>query len=125
MLLYLNKDWKEEYGGHLELWDRNMTSCQKKVAPLINRLMIFGTTDYTYHGHPDPLRCPQDMTRKSLALYYFSNGRPAEEISGDHTTLFKARREQEFQLTLAQRVRTVAKDLLPPILTRQLRRRAG
>ncbi len=125
LLLYLNKDWKDEYGGHLELWDRDMTTCQKKVAPLINRIMIFGTTDYTYHGHPDPLRCPAHMTRKSLALYYFSNGRPAEEVSADHTTLFKARREREFQPTLAQRLRTVAKDLLPPIITRQLRRRAG
>ena len=122
LLLYLNKDWKEEYGGHLELWDRDMKSCQKKVAPVINRVMVFGTTDYTYHGHPDPLRCPAHMTRKSLALYYFSNGRPAEEISADHTTLFRARREQEFKLTLAQRARTLAKDLLPPIITRQLRR---
>ena len=122
LLLYLNKDWKEEYGGHLELWDRDMKSCQKKVAPVINRVMVFGTTDYTYHGHPDPLRCPAHMTRKSLALYYFSNGRPAEEISADHTTLFQARREQEFKLTLAQRARTLVKDLLPPIITRQLRR---
>jgi hypothetical protein len=125
LLLYLNKDWKEEWGGHLELWDRDMTGCQKKVAPLINRVMIFGTTDYTYHGHPDALRCPAHMTRKSLALYYFSNGRPAEEVSTDHTTLFKARREREFQLTWAQRMRNVAKDLLPPIITRQLRRGSG
>lgn len=122
LLLYLNKDWKDEWGGHLELWDRDMTSCHKKVAPVINRVMIFGTTDYTYHGHPDPLRCPQDMTRKSLALYYFSNGRPREEVSADHTTLFKARREQEFRPTLAQRARNLAKDLLPPIIARQLRR---
>lgn len=122
LLLYLNKDWQEEWGGHLELWDRDMTSCRRKVTPIINRVMIFGTTDYTYHGHPDPLRCPEHMTRKSLALYYFSNGRPEEEVSAVHTTLFKARREREFQLTLAQRVRTVAKDLLPPIITRQLRR---
>lgn len=125
LLLYLNKDWQDEWGGHLELWDRDMTSCQKKVAPVINRVMIFGTTDYTYHGHPDPLRCPQDRTRKSLALYYFSNGRPSAEVSADHTTLFKARRAREFQLTLTQRVRNVAKDLLPPIVTRQLRRRTG
>lgn len=125
LLLYLNKDWNEEYGGDFELWDHSMTACQKKVAPLLNRVVIFGTTDYTYHGHPDPLRCPPHMTRKSLALYYFSNGRPAEELSGQHSTLFKARREQEFQLTLGQRLRLLAKDLLPPIITRQLRRGSG
>jgi len=123
LLLYLNKDWREEYGGHLELWDRNMSHCERRVLPLFNRVMVFGTTDFTYHGHPDPLRCPEGMTRKSLALYYFSNGRPAEEISGDHSTLFQARRPDEFTATTGQRLRALARDLLPPIVTRNLRRR--
>jgi hypothetical protein len=123
LLLYLNKDWRDEYGGHLQLWDRDMTRCEAKVLPLFNRVMIFGTTDFTYHGHPDPLQCPESMTRKSLALYYFSNGRPAEELSGEHSTLFRPRHDAEFKLTLQQRLRRVAKDLLPPIITRQLRRR--
>src|SRR5215469_10149940 len=123
LLLYLNKDWREEYGGHLELWDRNMSHCEGRVLPLFNRVMVFGTTDFTYHGHPDPLRCPEGMTRKSLALYYFSNGRPAEEISGEHSTLFQARHAGEFQLTSTQRLRSIARDLLPPIIARRLQRR--
>ena len=72
-LLYPNKDWKENYGGHLELWDRKMARCEAKVLPVFNRVMTFGTMDYAYHGHLDPLRCPEHMTRKSLALDYFSN----------------------------------------------------
>jgi len=123
LLLYLNKDWREEYGGHLQLWDRDMTACGAKVLPLFNRVMIFGTTDFTYHGHPDPLQCPEGMTRKSLALYYFSNGRPAEEVSGDHSTLFRARHSQEFKATPAQRLRGIARDLLPPIIARRLQRK--
>jgi hypothetical protein len=123
LLLYLNKDWREEYGGHLELWDRNMSHCERRVLPLFNRVMVFGTTDFTYHGHPDPLRCPEGMTRKSLALYYFSNGRPAEEIAGEHSTLFQARRPDEFRTSTGQRLRSLARDLLPPIVTRSLRRR--
>jgi Rps23 Pro-64 3,4-dihydroxylase Tpa1-like proline 4-hydroxylase len=122
LLLYLNKDWREEYGGHLELWSRDMTHCEQKVLPLFNRMMLFGTTDFTYHGHPEPLRCPEDMTRKSLALYYFSNGRPAEEISGEHSTLFQARQPDEFKATARQKWRSLARDLLPPIVVRQLRR---
>ena len=120
LLLYLNKDWKAEYGGNLELWDRGMTRCEAKVAPLFNRVMIFGTTDFTYHGHPEPLQCPENMTRKSMALYYFSNGRPPEEISGEHSTLFRERREGEFKLTARQRAAAVARDFLPPILVRGL-----
>jgi hypothetical protein len=124
LLLYLNKDWREEYGGHLQLWNRDMTRCEAKILPLFNRLMIFGTTDFTYHGHPDPLQCPEGMTRKSLALYYFSNGRPAEEVSGEHSTLFRARNEADFRLTPGQRFRNLARDLLPPIIARQLQRRS-
>jgi 2-oxoglutarate-Fe(II)-dependent oxygenase superfamily protein len=122
LLVYLNKDWRAEYGGNLELWDRDMTKCEARVAPLFNRVMVFGTTDFTYHGHPDPLQCPEGMTRKSMALYYFSNGRPAEEITGDHSTLFRARGQSDFKPTVAQRMRGFAKDLVPPLLARQLRR---
>ncbi len=122
LLVYLNKDWRAEYGGNLELWDRDMTRCEARVAPLFNRVMVFGTTDFTYHGHPDPLQCPEGMTRKSMALYYFSNGRPPEEITGDHSTLFRPRDQGDFKPTVAQRVRGFAKDLVPPLLARQLRR---
>lgn len=122
LLLYLNKDWREEYGGHLQLWDKDMTRCEARVAPLFNRVMVFGTTDFTYHGHPDPLQCPEGMSRKSLALYYFTNGRPAEEVSGEHSTLFKARSPEDLRTTPAQRVRRLARDLVPPIIMRQLER---
>lgn len=122
LLLYLNKDWRQQYGGHLELWARDMSRCEAKVMPIFNRMMIFGTTDFTYHGHPDPLRCPEGMTRKSLALYYFSNGRPVEEVTGEHSTLFQARHEKDLKPTVPQRMRRIAADFLPPIVTRQLRR---
>ncbi len=122
LLLYLNKNWREEYGGHLQLWDKDMTQCEAKVAPLFNRVLVFSTTDFTYHGHPDPLQCPEDMTRKSLALYYFTNGRPAEEVTGEHSTVFKARGPEDLQMTPAQRMRKIARDLVPPIIMRRLER---
>jgi Rps23 Pro-64 3,4-dihydroxylase Tpa1-like proline 4-hydroxylase len=122
LLVYLNKNWRQEYGGNLELWDRDMTGCVAKVAPLFNRVMIFGTTDFTYHGHPDPLQCPEGMTRKSLALYYFTNGRPAEEVSGDHSTLFRQRDAGDFRPTMSQRLARIRDGLLPPVISRRLRR---
>lgn len=122
LLVYLNKNWREDYGGHLQLWDRDMRNCEAKVLPVFNRVMVFGTTDYTFHGHPDPLQCPEGMTRKSLALYYFSNGRPSEELSGEHSTLFRARDDKDFALSRQQRIRNIVSDILPPIVSRQLRR---
>jgi len=96
LLLYLNKDWKDEWGGQLELWDQQMSSCQVKVKPNFNKMVIFKTTDYSFHGHPEPLTCPENVSRKSLALYYYTNGRPKEEIdprNGEvgQTTLFQKR----------------------------------
>ncbi|HSK74150.1 MAG TPA: 2OG-Fe(II) oxygenase, partial [Pyrinomonadaceae bacterium] len=81
LLVYLNKDWDESYGGELELWDRDVTKCEAKIMPLFNRMVVFNTNDYSFHGHPEPLACPPDRTRKSLALYYYSNGRPEHEVS--------------------------------------------
>jgi hypothetical protein len=88
MLIYLNRDWKEEYGGHLELWDRDARSCRKKILPLFNRTVVFSTTDTSYHGHPNPLTSPSGVTRKSVSLYYYTAGRPAAESSAPHDTVF-------------------------------------
>jgi len=105
LLLYLNKDWKEEYGGHLQLWNRDMSRCEVKLLPIFNRCVIFSTTDFSFHGHPEPLTCPEGWTRKSLALYYYSNGRPPEEISGEHSTLYQRRPGEKWkQPTLARRI---------------------
>ena len=96
LLVYLNKDWQEEYGGHLELWDREMTRCEQKVLPVFNRTVVFSTTDFSYHGHPEPLACPPGMTRKSVSFYYYSNGRPDEERSAPHDTVFRKTHERDW-----------------------------
>jgi Rps23 Pro-64 3,4-dihydroxylase Tpa1-like proline 4-hydroxylase len=88
MLVYLNKNWKEEYGGHLELWDRDRKTCRKRILPVFNRTVVFSTTDTSFHGHPHPLTSPAGVTRKSVSLYYYTAGRPAEERSVPHDTLF-------------------------------------
>lgn len=117
LLIYLNKDWKEEYGGHLEFWDADMTRREKKILPVFNRCVLFNTTDFSYHGHPEPLSCPVGQTRKSLALYYYTNGRPSNEVSQDHSSLFRARPGDLLMngnLSSVQ-VKTILKKLVPPI----------
>ncbi len=88
LLLYLNDDWHDEYGGHLELWDRGLTACQKRVLPISKRLVLFSTGSDTWHGHPHALTCPDGRARQSLALYYYTNGRPANETHPKHKTLW-------------------------------------
>ncbi len=84
ILLYLNEEWAPQWGGELELWDRDMTRMAASVAPAGNRMLIFTTGVDTYHGHPDPLTCPPDMARRSMALYYFTAGTPARRISTNY-----------------------------------------
>jgi len=91
LLIYLNKDWREEYGGHLELWPADMSSCARRILPVFNRCVVFSTTDVSFHGHPEALTCPPGWSRKSIALYYYSVGRPAHQLSRAHSTLYQRR----------------------------------
>ncbi|PZV14694.1 MAG: proline hydroxylase [Pseudanabaena sp.] len=114
LLLYLNKDWKEEYGGHFELWDRDMSSCQKKVLPIFNRCVIFTSTDTSYHGHPNPLTCPCDRTRRSLAVNYYTA--TASVLSTDHhQSLWKVRPGEKLPVHI-HHSREFTKRITPPIL---------
>jgi Rps23 Pro-64 3,4-dihydroxylase Tpa1-like proline 4-hydroxylase len=72
IIIYLNPDWQEAYGGHLELWDKSMTTCLKKVLPNYNRCVVFNTDEDSNHGHPEPLTPPPGVTRRSIALYYYT-----------------------------------------------------
>lgn len=96
LIVYLNKDWKEEYGGHIELWNRDVTRCERKILPVFNRTIVFSTTDFSYHGHPEPLACPEGMSRKSVSFYYYTNGRPDEERSAPHDTIFRKTHEHDW-----------------------------
>jgi len=92
VLIYLNKNWGDENGGQLELWNKEMTKCYQSIIPKYNRMVIFSTTSFSYHGNPNKVKCLESTSRKSLALYYYSNGRPSNEIElGNHSTIFRKR----------------------------------
>jgi Predicted proline hydroxylase len=123
VLVYLNKDWEESYGGHFELWNESMDDCVVRVRPDFNTLAIFSTTDFSYHGLPDPITCPEDRSRKSLALYYYSNGRPQSELSkrgADVHTKFVDRKgnKTEAKMKRFNTVVNLVTDITPPIVLR-------
>lgn len=92
LLIFLNKGWTEANQGWLELWPRDMSAYARRILPVFNRTVIFSTTDFSYHGQPQPIVGPPDLVRRSIALYYYSNGRPPEELSPTkHSTLWKER----------------------------------
>ena len=73
LILFLNKDWKNEYNGNLELWNKDATTCLYSYSPKIfNRAIIFKTTNNSWHGLTKKIICPDNIFRKSLAYYWVS-----------------------------------------------------
>jgi len=83
VLLYLNENWKSEWEGKLEFWDKESWVKKLEVEPIFNRVVIFSIEDAPL-GHPIPLNTPDNVSRYSLALYYFTN----EEVKNKHTVVF-------------------------------------
>lgn len=97
-IIYLNKDWQEEYGGNLELWDTQMKACVKKVLPVYNRCVIFNTDKDSNHGHPEPLTSPEHISRKSIALYYYTSSNAIYADNQRNKTHYKPRPKDRLSL---------------------------
>jgi len=125
LLLYLNQDWEESWGGQLELWNADMSRRADPIMPVLGRVVIFTVTDTSFHGNPNVVRCPPERARRSLAFYYYSRDRPRQERSTPHSTLYQtpgvapSRHEDP---VVKSWVRQVAKDLAPPLLVRAAKR---
>lgn len=119
VLIYLNKDWEEGFGGELELWDREMKRCVQRIVPIFNRCVVFSTTSTSYHGHPAPVAHPRGKPRQSIALYYYT---ATWDGFRAHTTQFKRRPESRDVVDWRVKGRELTDDFLPPILVRNLRR---
>lgn len=118
VLIYLNKDWKDQYGGQLELWDDAMTKCYQSIVPLFNRCVIFNTTSKSMHGNPRPVSHPEGVPRRSIALYYYTS--TWSSTKREHTTQFKRRPDSDDKTDYRVRLREAVHDWLPPIVYRRL-----
>jgi len=115
VLVYLNEDWEESYGGHFELWSDKKGTEKVKILPHFNRMAIFNTTSSSFHGHPEPLTCPSDRSRKSLALYYYTVEKDELQSKHTHSTVFvneKGQAEELGKVTLLGRVKNKIKRVL-------------
>lgn len=88
LLIFFNKDWKEEYGGGTELWNADMTKMEQYVLPVFNRCVLFETSEISYHGY-SKMNLPEGITRKSFYTYFYTTLR--EDAARYHDTVFKAR----------------------------------
>ncbi len=121
LLIYLNPDWDEAWGGKLELWDKKMTKCESQVLPLLNRCVVFSTDADSFHGHPDPLNTPEHVKRRSIALYYYTSSKNVYKEVPNNSTMYYARPTDNAAIQREARgfrMDEHIKDWLPPRLSR-------
>lgn len=118
VLIYLNKDWKKEYGGSFEIWDKEMTKQEAEFVPLFNRMVCFSTGSDTFHGNPQKVNHPAGLPRQSIALYYYTATWNSTRKS--HTTLFKPRPNTEDQRDAVVARHETLQDVLPPVIFRRV-----
>ncbi|MCJ7873091.1 2OG-Fe(II) oxygenase [Phaeobacter sp. J2-8] len=118
ILIYLNKDWKPEYGGSFEIWNDGMTEKVESFTPVYNRMCCFNTGSDTWHGNPEPVNHPNGEPRMSLALYYYTA--TWDHTKRSHTTLFRPRPGTTDQVDREVKRLETLQDLLPPILFRRV-----
>lgn len=109
LITYLNKNWKEEYGGLLELWDVDQNKCAATVLPVFGRTILFAHTDRSLHGHPSGLNPPTGQTRRSVAAYYYSNGRDDQAAAASFDSHFAPQGAPSF-------LKIAVRSVTPPIL---------
>ena len=125
LLIYLNEDWHDEYGGELELWNKEMSGCAVRVKPIFGRAVIFNTDLDSFHGHPDPLNCPAERSRRSIATYYYTAVQDGLALVPKRTTNFRPRPGTTDKLDWKTRRYHLVNDWVPPKLQRLAHRLLG
>lgn len=97
LIIYLNDGWQKEWGGCLQLHrDPYLEPSEDEIVTveaLLNRCVIFETSEHSWHGF-ERIVLPDDkkhLSRKSFAVYYYTNTRPAAETGDEHSTIYVER----------------------------------
>lgn len=109
VLVFLNREWDESWGGFLELWDAGVRKCYRSFAPVFNRCVAFETSDISYHG-VTAVRCPAGVSRSSFAAYYYTRQAPPGWNGEVHSTVFKARPDETYKRWIAMPVERLVRN---------------
>jgi Rps23 Pro-64 3,4-dihydroxylase Tpa1-like proline 4-hydroxylase len=117
LIIYLNKQWKHEYGGQLELWNSDARHREAVIEPAFNRTIIFEIAEQNFHGVPTPVARPDGKSRKSFAVYYHTVGIAGRTDAAPHSSIYGPRSGNQNKWTF----RRLIKDVTPPMLLRGIK----
>ena len=86
--IYLNKDWQEKWNGDLQFWDFDRKKCVSNYFPEAGRAVLFRHHKYGFHGHPNPLECPEDVHRDGLRIFYYVTRTSYKMDKNPHRSLY-------------------------------------
>lgn len=87
-IIYLNKNWKEDWGGGLEFYDTENKKMLSKTVPKLGNLLIWSYHNLAYHGYPEPMSCPEGESRKGLRLFYYVSNSTHDPENPPHRSLY-------------------------------------
>lgn len=89
LLLYLNRDWEEAWGGAIQVHRDPRTHREDSLVasfpPVLNRCFIFETSERSWHGF-NRLCPPPGRSRRAFTIYYYTEDRPDAEQVKLHNT---------------------------------------
>lgn len=88
LVIYLNDDWKEEWGGQLQFYDRERQTVHSKVPIGNGNAVIWSYDNFAFHGYPDPMTNPKNTSRKALRLFYYVSNAKHDDKHPPHRSLY-------------------------------------
>ena len=112
LIIFFNENWERDWGGQLELWDKDVKNCIQSITPIFNRCVIFECSEVSYHGYKK-MTVPPEVTRKSFYQYYFI---PVTQSVNYHDTVFKPRPDEspikKVSTSIKEWIKNTAKKIL-------------
>ena len=109
LIVYLCREHNTKGEGYLELWDMEKKQLLDSIPPAFNTCVIFETNEVSFHGHPKPWKNNYDETRKSLSVYYYTEGRNDIPEVSEHSTIYV---NTEGQTGALKTIKNAARDIM-------------
>lgn len=88
VIIYLNEEWNESWGGNLDFYDTDRENVLSRVIPRAGNMVVWSYNNLAYHGYPEPMTNPKGTCRKNLRLFYYVSNASHNNIVQPHRSLY-------------------------------------